>query len=54
VALQERRADQKREGPRDQPWVAQAARAPPIRQMREREVGGTGICAWARSSGEGG
>jgi len=33
VALQERRADQKREGPRDQPWVAQAARTPPIRQL---------------------
>ena len=33
VALQERRVDQKREGPRDQPWVAQAARAPPIRQL---------------------
>ena len=33
VALQERRVDQKREGPRDQPWVAQAARTPPIRRL---------------------
>jgi hypothetical protein len=33
VALQERRAGQKREGPRDQPWVAQAARTPSIRQL---------------------
>jgi hypothetical protein len=54
VALQERRAGQKREGPRDQPWVAQAARTPSIRQIAEREVGGAGNGAWARSSAEGG
>jgi hypothetical protein len=33
VALQERRADQKREGSRDQPWMARAARTSPIRRL---------------------
>ena len=33
VALQERRAGQKREGSRDQPWMAQAARTSPIRRL---------------------
>jgi hypothetical protein len=54
VALQERRAEQSRDDPRDQLWVAQAARTPPIRQLHEVEVGGTGIRAWAHRSGAGG
>jgi hypothetical protein len=54
VALQDRRAEQSRDGPRDQLWVARAARTPSIRQGHEGEVGGPGIRAWAHRSGAGG
>ena len=43
AALQHRRADPKRDGPGDQPWMAQAAGTPPIRQSPKgrREAAGS-------------
>lgn len=54
AALQHREAEQNRDGPVDQPWVAQAARAAPIRAQPEMGTRGNGIRAWAHKSGEGG
>ncbi len=43
AALQHRKADSKRDGPGDQPWMAQAAGTPPIRRRpkRRREAPGS-------------